>query len=553
MSSFPDISNLITFWNKQIRPKISQFFKNPNLLEIIDELDMQIETYENIQNTTKPKQLPKKNLFSHQPAQLPQQQPQSQPNTNITDNPIITDTNSLTSPLFNLEPEQDGVNIIYLTIPKSKNKSTKYISINLLITKIALDEYLFDTDEKKVNFIEGLSTQFSQFISSEILINKIISGFNYYYNQSRSNTNIKIFPLNLIHFISTIIRIQHKFTLNNFNQHNIKKLIEFYQSLLTLYEIKHKLEPIIKSTLTTLNIMKDTVIEPIKEIQPKKYNITIKAENFDIEDYDIQSFALELTRLSNYYFQQIEYKEFFNARFVKKNKTTESPNIVALIERFNNLSFFIIEEILAYDYEKDRAKLITKFIQIAYELKKINNFNDCMSIIVALTHYITSKLKLTWKYVDKETMSMLNELKTFVSIEDTYKNIREQESYCIQHMIPFIPFLGFYTKRICYLEETGPYVKDNYLIHSDKIAEFYGSLKPLFFLNRVSFKIAKQNEMDILQCLNPLSENELFDKAKKIEPEFILNNKKTEEKRITNTDMNYIRIMNGFNNTITLI
>jgi hypothetical protein len=176
-----------------------------------------------------------------------------------------------------------------------------------------------------------------------------------------------------------------------------------------------------------------------------------------------------------------------------------------------------------------------------------------MSIIVALTHYITSKLKLTWKYVDKETMSMLNELKTFVSIEDTYKNIREQESYCIQHMIPFIPFLGFYTKRICYLEETGPYVKDNYLIHSDKIAEFYGSLKPLFFLNRVSFKIAKQNEMDILQCLNPLSENELFDKAKKIEPEFILNNKKTEEKRITNTDMNYIRIMNGFNNTITLI
>ena len=553
MSSFPDISNLITFWNKQIRPKISQFFKNPNLLEIIDELDMQIETYENIQNTTKPKQLPKKNLFSHQPAQLPQQQPQSQPNTNITDNPIITDTNSLTSPLFNLEPEQDGVNIIYLTIPKSKNKSTKYISINLLITKIALDEYLFDTDEKKVNFIEGLSTQFSQFISSEILINKIISGFNYYYNQSRSNTNIKIFPLNLIHFISTIITIQHKFTLNNFNQHNIKKLIEFYQSLLTLYEIKHKLEPIIKSTLTTLNIMKDTVIEPIKEIQPKKYNITIKAENFDIEDYDIQSFALELTRLSNYYFQQIEYKEFFNARFVKKNKSTESPNIVALIERFNNLSFFIIEEILAYDYEKDRAKLITKFIQIAYELKKINNFNDCMSIIVALTHYITSKLKLTWKYVDKETMSMLNELKTFVSIEDTYKNIRGQESYCIQHMIPFIPFLGFYTKRICYLEETGPYVKDNYLIHSDKIAEFYGSLKPLFFLNRVSFKIAKQNEMDILQCLNPLSENELFDKAKKIEPEFILNNKKTEEKRITNTDMNYIRIMNGFNNTITLI
>ena len=142
MSSFPDISNLITFWNKQIRPKISQFFKNPNLLEIIDELDMQIETYENIQNTTKPKQLPKKNLFSHQPAQPSQQQPQSQSNTNITDNPIITDTNSLTSPLFNLEPEQDGVNIIYLTIPKSKNKSTKYISINLLITKIALDEYL---------------------------------------------------------------------------------------------------------------------------------------------------------------------------------------------------------------------------------------------------------------------------------------------------------------------------------------------------------------------------------------------------------------------------
>ena len=71
MSSFPDISNLITFWNKQIRPKISQFFKNPHLLEIIDELDMQIETYENIQTTTKPKQLPKKIYFRINQHNLP--------------------------------------------------------------------------------------------------------------------------------------------------------------------------------------------------------------------------------------------------------------------------------------------------------------------------------------------------------------------------------------------------------------------------------------------------------------------------------------------------
>ena len=41
------VSELIEFWNKKVRPKLSNFFKNPQLLSIIDELDHQIEKFEN--------------------------------------------------------------------------------------------------------------------------------------------------------------------------------------------------------------------------------------------------------------------------------------------------------------------------------------------------------------------------------------------------------------------------------------------------------------------------------------------------------------------------
>ena len=127
--------------------------------------------------------------------------------------------------------------------------------------------------------------------------------------------------------------------------------------------------------------------------------------------------------------------------------------------------------------------------------------------------------------------------------------MRTQESYCIQNGKPFIPFLGFYTKRICFVEEMGKYIKDGYLLNCDKIAEFYGNLKDFFAFKNNCYVIERQPKLTILQCLKPSSEIELESIAGKLEPNFILSPKRGDDKRMTSTDLNYMKMTNRFSST----
>ena len=58
------------------------------------------------------------------------------------------------------------------------------------------------------------------------------------------------------------------------------------------------------------------------------------------------------------------------------------------IDKFNILTFFIIEDILSYDFAKDRAKIVEKWIKIAEYCKERKDYNDCVAINSALNNYI---------------------------------------------------------------------------------------------------------------------------------------------------------------------
>ena len=201
----------------------------------------------------------------------------------------------------------------------------------------------------------------------------------------------------------------------------------------------------------------------------KIYNIKGKNESFfNISEFSPKDIATELTRVSHLLFSKITPNEFFKGLFTKKDKEKTSPNICKVVERFNTISFWVIEEVLSFDYSGDRGKVIETFIQISNELKNLNNFNDCMSIVSALGQMILTRLNKSWKKVSSKNMTILHKIKKLLNFQNNYKNIREEINKCLTEEKPFIPFLGYYTKRICFLEETGPYVNKSGLINVDK-------------------------------------------------------------------------------------
>ena len=94
---------------------------------------------------------------------------------------------------------------------------------------------------------------------------------------------------------------------------------------------------------------------------------------FDIFNWDPKEIAHQITLYTQYIYREINCQELLSGGWTKKDKIQKSPNVTKLIERFNKITQWIMEEILSYDNSNDRAKIIEIFISVANELKNINN------------------------------------------------------------------------------------------------------------------------------------------------------------------------------------
>jgi len=517
---------------------------------------------------------------------------------NLHNKSIILD--SLNSAEFIYKKEELDKNVI--SIERFKKTIISYMELDVLLQRIAMEEPVFHDEEMNDYLLEGLCLQHTNFISTDFLISKIISCFRFNYKRYLDNENkeeeeedddnkraanftisfsnykkkehrrifissknvvgdldktVETFkdkenriPYGLINLLIIFIKTLKKYSINKMNLELSNKINQIIDSALEIYEIKNIYEDeLIKSKAILREVTKSSAESkasiskiPFEQIfNPKETSDGF----FDIFNYSPKDIASELTRVSYLLFSKIKPKEFFKGLFTKKDKEKTSPNICEVVNRFNILSFWVIEEVLSYDYSSDRGKVIERFINIADELKNLNNFNDCMSITSGLGQMILSKLTKSWKKVSSKEMTSFHKIKRLLNFQDNYKNIREEIGKCLKDEKPFVPFLGYYSKRICFLEESGKYVKDkSSLVNVDKIAQVEQILNEFYQMNKTKYnfdiKDEIKNKLSILQCLQPLSEEELENKGGLIEPNFVLNSKKVrKKKRITNTELKF--------------
>ena len=533
-----------------------------------------------------------------------ERKPSKSPDVSIYKKDYLTQINNLQNNSFNYQEEKLGENI--LEISKKNKNIISYIDIDLFLQRIAQDKKIYDDMNDNDTLLNGFCIQHPIFISTNTLISKIISCFNYFYtrylnqdnennnnieqkNQSNNNRrsaggyrnrykqvrqevkkpekdkyedlvfdkNVKTIPYNLIDLLILFVDLTEKYSKELLTREIIDKIESFYKNILDISDVNNRYKDDIEYSMKILKGIKSAAILRRAKTQRTKLefddifntkdflaNIIRDPDKplsfFNILDYDSKDIAKELTRISYKLFSKIQPKEFFKGVFTKKNKDVTSPNITEVANRFNQLSFWIIEEILSYDHNNVRAEIIEKFIDIGNELIKLNNFTDCMSITSALGQIIVTGLTKTWKSVSKESNLVLQDLKNTLNFQDNYKNIRDKIDECLEKNEPYIPFLGPYNKRICFLEEYGPYVKEESLINVDKIVLVQQILDQFYKFRSKQYDIMRRskNEFVIFQCLDPASEEELDKLASFLEPNFVLNNKKSNQKRPTNTENN---------------
>lgn len=325
-----------------------------------------------------------------------------------------------------------------------------------------------------------------------------------------------------------------------------KSKITFYKNIKILIA-KFIGKPIKESEMNKIKsrhiMMKSVTLSTLNN--NNKLNFPNNEGYFNILDWDSDLIGEKLISTSKNNINKIQRRELYGAIFLKKDKMVTCPILMDSIEKFNQLTFFIIQDILSYDFSKDRAKIIEKWITIAQYCKQRKDYNDCVAINSALNNYIITGLERTLKNISKEKKELMKNISKFCRYQGNFKILREEIAK-LDYSDFYIPYLGMLLKDLSFFEENSKYIIHDTLINFEKLENVQLAMEKFFNFKNAKDKIHPilPEELSFFDNLENLNETKLEELANKLEPKFTLYKNKIKEKRKTNIDLKYFSKFN---------
>ncbi len=155
-------------------------------------------------------------------------------------------------------------------------------------------------------------------------------------------------------------------------------------------------------TLRKLRSQKNNKYQTTSLVSPRHKNWdSASSKRKFLLDFSSNSIAKELTMIEWEIFKEIAPREFLNKAWQRENNKLIAPNIIKMINRFNEVSYWVATEILTKN-KKTQVKVIKKFIKIAYLCLHFGNFNSMMEILSGLNSNSISRLKVTLRTSDND-------------------------------------------------------------------------------------------------------------------------------------------------------
>lgn len=268
----------------------------------------------------------------------------------------------------------------------------------------------------------------------------------------------------------------------------------------------------------------------------KKSALFVYDDNFlfEVLQWDESEIARQLSIIAHYQYSKITYNELINANWTRKNKDELSPNVMRMIDRFNSLYGWVIEEILAYDKSSHRALRLEKFILIAQELRKLRNYNDFLNIIVALNSLPMRNMHKTFRKLKKDTLLIFRELTEVCSCGSNYIRLRDEIEKSSGQ--PCVPYLGLYLTDLAFIEEGPRYILESGELNLNKIQRVGRVIERVMKYQKFQYTFFPIMKLSFLNSPICMEESKLIDLAEKLEPTFRLSPCKSLFKRPTTND-----------------
>eukprot|EP01127_Copromyxa_protea_P015711 TRINITY_DN4569_c0_g2_i1.p1 TRINITY_DN4569_c0_g2~~TRINITY_DN4569_c0_g2_i1.p1 ORF type:complete len:261 (-),score=36.77 TRINITY_DN4569_c0_g2_i1:43-825(-) len=195
--------------------------------------------------------------------------------------------------------------------------------------------------------------------------------------------------------------------------------------------------------------------KPPDTILPKKH--LELADEFKLIDFSHLEVARQLCLIERDNFGKLSPQALHHSAWTKKNDTDEPMAIHEIAHFANNLTRWLLYQVLQEKTIEERSKVLSHIIKIAGHLLSLNNFNSLLAFYLALENHVMQRLTSVWKLLSKKVMAIYN---TF-SVMDPSKNFSKYRALVVNVHPPVIPCHEIVLKDLLYTTEVGDDFNDD--------------------------------------------------------------------------------------------
>jgi len=230
-----------------------------------------------------------------------------------------------------------------------------------------------------------------------------------------------------------------------------------------------------------------------------------------------EEIAKQLTKNCFDIYKKIQSVELFKQSWSKPKTQHLSPNVIQMINLFNEVSGWVAAAIVQEPTLKSRTSVMTSLLKIAKHLKKLKNYHLLIAFISGLNNSSVSRLKWTFKKLPVKYKTLFSKLELLMSVEGAFKNYRTAYS---QVQLPTIPYMGVTLQDLTFTDENPDKLGE--LINFEKQKLLYQIITDTLKSQNVGYKDIEVNE-DVQVFLHRLAaliitDKELHEKSLQIEP-----------------------------------
>ncbi|KAI9365969.1 ras guanine nucleotide exchange factor domain-containing protein [Zopfochytrium polystomum] len=188
-----------------------------------------------------------------------------------------------------------------------------------------------------------------------------------------------------------------------------------------------------------------------KMAEPSVLPMLSPTQTLSIARLDTTVVAEQLCLMEASIFSLIKPRDLMQNLWNVARKGEHAASVASSIRHFNFISSWVVTRILGEAELADRARTLLKFMKIAVELRKANNFNSLMAVLSGISSSPILRLQKTYRLIlGKKAFERYQVLEGLMSSERSFSAYRQALRVANP---PCIPYLGVFLRDLFYLEE----------------------------------------------------------------------------------------------------